>query len=189
MDTRSCGDMRVLITKLPKRSLKVNRSRKIVILCHCLLNANAKIAGLAHYGGALLPVVNTYLSSGAGIIQLPCPETTYLGVKRWGMTRDQYDTPYYRRHCRHLLAPYLEQLLDYRHNSYSIEAIVGIDGSPSCGVRFTCEGYCGGMIDPQHPQASREVAGQGVFIEELVKMLEENDLVVPFDAINENNPL
>lgn len=36
----------------------MNRSKKIVVLCHCLLNSNPKIAGLSHYPGALLPVVS-----------------------------------------------------------------------------------------------------------------------------------
>ena len=167
----------------------MKRSRKIVVFCHCLLNVNAKIAGLAHYQGALLPVVNRYLQAGAGIVQLPCPETTYLGGKRWGMTKEQYDTPFYRRHCRQLLAPYVEQLLDYHRNGCRIEAIVGIDGSPSCGVHVTCEGYCGGMLDPQHPQTPRATAGRGVFIEELLRLLEEYDISVPFDAIDENHPV
>lgn len=167
----------------------MKRSRKIVVLCHCLLNVNAKIAGLAHYQGALLPVVNRHLSAGAGIIQLPCPETTYLGGKRWGMTREQYDTPFYRRHCRQLLSPYVEQLLDYRRNGCSIEAVIGIDGSPSCGVHSTCEGYCGGMIDTLHRQIPKMVGGRGVFIEELINLLEEHEISVPFDAIDENQPL
>lgn len=167
----------------------MKRNKKIVLLCHCLLNSNAKINGLALYGGAHEPVVGKYLSAGAGIIQLPCPETTYLGLKRWGMTRDQYDTPFYRRHCRALLQPYIDQLLDYRRNGCSIEAVVGVDGSPSCGVRFSCEGYCGGMIDYQHPQSAHEVAGKGVFIDELAKMLDENNIAIPFESINENEPL
>lgn len=158
-------------------------------MCHCLLNSNAKIDGLALYGGAHVPVVGKYLSSGAGIIQLPCPETTYLGLKRWGMTRDQYDTPFYRRHCRTLLQPYIDQLIDYRRNGCGIEAVVGVDGSPSCGVHFSCEGYCGGMIDPQKTQLAHEVAGRGVFIDELTRLLEENDITIPFDAINEHDPL
>ncbi len=158
-------------------------------MCHCLLNSNSKILGLSFYQGALLPVVNKYLATGAGLIQLPCPEMTYLGLKRWGMTKDQYDTPFYRRHCAEILRPYVDQINEYSNNGYRIEAIVGVDGSPSCGVHFTCEGYCGGMIDREHPQSFQEVEGQGVFIRELANMLKENGIYLQFDAINENNPL
>lgn len=158
-------------------------------MCHCLLNSNSKISGLSFYGGALLPVVNKYLATGAGIIQLPCPEMTYLGLKRWGMTREQYDTPFYRRHCIEILTPYVDQIFEYIHNGYSIECVVGVDGSPSCGFRFTCEGYCGGMIDVERPQSSQEVPGKGVFMRELSAMLNECGISLQFDAINENNPL
>jgi predicted secreted protein len=167
----------------------VKRSKKIVVLCHCLLNVNSKILGLAFYEGALLPVVNKYLATGVGIIQLPCPEMTCLGIKRWGMTKNQYDTVFYRRHCIDILTPYVDQIGEYLQNGYSIEGIIGVDGSPSCGVRFTCEGYCGGMIDNNHPQSAQEVAGKGVFIRELEKMLQEKNISLQFDAINENNPL
>ena len=45
------------------------------------------------------------------------------------------------------------------------------------------------MIDPQHPQTVRPVAGRGVFIEELMNLLDEHAISVPFDAIDENQPL
>jgi predicted secreted protein len=167
----------------------VKRSKRIVVMCHCLLNSNSKISGLSFYVGALLPVVNKHLATGTGIIQLPCPEMTYLGLKRWGMTRDQYDTPFYRRHCIEILTPYVDQIIEYIQNGYVIEGVVGVDGSPSCGVRFTCEGYCGGVIDGDHPQSCQEVAGKGVFIRELSNMLNQNNISLQFDAINENNPL
>ncbi len=167
----------------------MNRSKKIVVLCHCLLNSNSKIGGLAHYPGALLPVVNKHLASGAGIVQLPCPEMTYLGLKRWGMSKDQYDTPFFRRHCNKVLTPYVDQIVEYQNNGYRVECIVGVDGSPSCGVKHTCHGYCGGMIDHEHPQSVQETEGSGVFIEELRKMLKQHSISVPFEAIDENNPL
>lgn len=167
----------------------MKRSKRIVVMCHCLLNSNSKISGLSFYDGALLPVVNKHLATGAGIIQLPCPEMTYLGLKRWGMTKDQYDTPFYRRHCIEILTPYVDQIIEYIQNGYNIEGVVGVDGSPSCGVRFTCEGYCGGMIDKEHPQSSQEVEGEGVFIRELSTLLKQNNISLLFDAINENNPL
>ncbi|WP_051328233.1 hypothetical protein [Desulfatirhabdium butyrativorans] len=83
----------------------MKRSRKVVVLCHCLLNANVKVHALATYPGIFPPVVAEFLEPGIGILQLPCPETTFLGLNRWGMTREQYDIPAYRRHCRRILIP------------------------------------------------------------------------------------
>lgn len=145
--------------------------------------------GLSAYGGALERIVNKYVSTGTGIIQLPCPELTYLGLKRWGMTREQYDTPYYRRHCNNILIPYVDQIQDYVCNNYIIEKIIGVDGSPSCGVNVTCLGYCGGMLSGQKAYTSQEVSEAGVFIRELSVMLKQRDITIPFDAINEKNPL
>lgn len=157
-------------------------------MCHCLLNSNSKISGLSLYSGTLLPLVGKYMDAGVGIIQLPCPEVTYLGLKRWGMTRDQYDTPFYRRHCTRLLRPYVDQIFEYISNEYTIECIIGVDGSPSCGFRFTCEGYCGGVIDGASSQSFQEIPGQGIFIQELSRLLTQRDISVPFDAIDEQEP-
>jgi len=157
-------------------------------MCHCILNVNSKIMGLAFYAGALERAVKKYLSAGTGIIQLPCPELTFLGLKRWGMTRDQYDTPYYRRHCTAILTPYVDQITDYVHNGYRVEAVIGVDGSPSCGVRRTCTGYCGGMIGREQVPDPQEINEPGVFIRTLAAMLEAQSLSIPFEAISENDP-
>jgi len=81
----------------------MKRSKKLVLLAHCILNVNSKVVGLAQYAGALEDLVCGHIRRGSGLIQLPCPETTFLGLKRWGMTREQYDTPFYRSHCRNIL--------------------------------------------------------------------------------------
>ena len=40
--------------------------------------------------------------------------------------------------------PYLEQLQEYIKNGYKIVGLLGIDGSPSCGISKTCTGKWGG---------------------------------------------
>ncbi|NLF97607.1 MAG: DUF523 domain-containing protein [Candidatus Riflebacteria bacterium] len=165
----------------------MKRSKKLVLLAHCILNSNSKVVGLAQYAGALEEVVVGHIRRGSGIIQLPCPETTFLGLKRWGMTREQYDTPFYRSHCRSILQPYMQQIEDYLANGYNIEEIVGVDGSPSCGVNLTCAGYCGGEMDDaarQHHNL-REISGRGIMMEVLVELLAEKGINARFSAISE----
>ena len=118
----------------------------MVLLAHCILNPNAKIAGAAQTRGAIPGVLEGLLQDGVGIVQLPCPEQTFGGCRRWGMTREQYDVPCYRKHCRSLLEDVVEQMEDYLRNGYEVLGIVGVDGSPSCGVDRTCAGYKGGEI-------------------------------------------
>ncbi|MDJ0622385.1 MAG: hypothetical protein QNJ17_05440 [Desulfocapsaceae bacterium] len=74
----------------------MNRGRKILIVCHCILNINAKIQPLAPVQGVLTETIRPYLDDGCGLFQLPCPEVSYLGMNRWGMTREQYDHPAFR---------------------------------------------------------------------------------------------
>lgn len=164
----------------------MKRNKRIVIVAHCILNVNSKVIGLAQYSGAVKNLVTNYINEGIGIIQLPCPELTYLGLERWGMTKNQYDNPSYRKHCTDLVIPYVEQIIQYKKSGYVIEGIVGIDGSPSCGVDLTCSGYKGGMIEDGAHQ-SHYINGSGIMMEELRKLLDINDVSLEIIAISEKD--
>jgi len=167
----------------------IKRSGKLVIMAHCILNANSKVKGLSLYPGVVGNIVLKYIDAGFGIIQLPCPEITYGGLKRWGKCRDQYDHPKYRRHCRELLEQVVDQIEEYVNNDYEIEGIIGIDGSPSCGVNITCRGYAGGELADTSTVNQlanlRETEGQGIFIEELVNMVSQRNVKCKLLAIDE----
>ncbi|KZS69571.1 hypothetical protein A4G29_16925 [Mycobacterium kansasii] len=55
------------------------RSRRVVLVSHCLLNENTRYAGGATRPGAVAEVVNELLTARAGIHQLPCPEQLAWG--------------------------------------------------------------------------------------------------------------
>ncbi|NTU71134.1 MAG: DUF523 domain-containing protein [Coriobacteriia bacterium] len=162
------------------------RGRRIVVVAHCVLNSNSKVDGLANYAGAIRSTVAPLVESGVGIVQLPCPEATFLGMKRWGMTYEQYDTPAYRRHCRRILAPVIHELVAFDSAGYSLESVIGIDNSPSCGVNLTCRGYTGGEIETV--PTSTKSPGRGVFIEELQALLAARSLAIDFQAVDEDEP-
>ena len=171
----------------------MKRSGKILILCHCLMNANAKVRPLASYPGVLMEALEPYLRQGVGIIQLPCPESSYLGINRWGMSKEQYDHPRFRRHCRHILTPVLDQVEAYCASGCEIVGVVGADGSPNCGIHQTPMGYNGGVIGASGAVEEQIggvhlAAGTGVFMEELKRMLAEKSIVTTFMAIDEKNP-
>ena len=42
----------------------MHRSRAVLVVCHCLLNANAKVRPLAAYSGAALAVIEPFLQIG-----------------------------------------------------------------------------------------------------------------------------
>jgi predicted secreted protein len=161
-----------------------------MVLCHCHLNANAVITPLAEYEGVNNTVIAKIIEDGTGLLQLPCPETTWLGMQRWGMTKNQYDTAAYRRFCREILQPSIDQISAWITVGYEIRGVLGVTGSPSCGVRTTCMGYMGGEIscnrknDSKHPVA-KMTPGSGVFIEVLQEVFREQAFDIQFLEIED----
>ncbi len=133
------------------------RSRRLVLLSHCILNQNAVVQPLARQPGALGGIVRLCLEAGVGMLQLPCPELAARDPERAQAERPSYDTPEYRAHCRGLLEPIRAQVEAYRRAGYEIVGLIGIGDSPSCGLLTTYEGG--------------SVPGRGVFMEELLAMI------------------
>lgn len=168
----------------------MKRKNSLVITAHCILNVNAKIYPLARQPGTHLEVLAPFLEKGAGIFQLPCPENAYLGMKRWGMTYEQYDTPAFRTFCRKLLTPPVNQIHNLVTNGCIVEAVVGMDKSPNCGANETCTGYSGGEIcSPgtleKQQRALEFVPGKGLFFRILDGMLTERSINARFTGISE----
>ncbi|PLS16274.1 hypothetical protein CVD28_17510 [Bacillus sp. M6-12] len=130
----------------------MQRSKKILLISHCILNQNTVIDCEARAKGAVPSVINWAMAEGYGILQLPCPEFTFSGLSRPPMTYEEYDTAEYRKHCRSILAPVISQLKEYSKHGYEIIGSVGIQSSPSC--------------DPK----------RGVFMDELQVLAGENGI-------------
>ncbi len=169
----------------------MKRSRKIVVLSHCLLNGNSKIRGGAIYGTILEPVLEFIVAQKAGIIQLPCPEHSFSGEARWGKSKAQYDSPFFRNHCQNVLRLVVDGLLDYQNNNYQLLGVLGISGSPSCGVFETFQADWGGEINDcltsSTMKSGRMVEEPGVFIEVFQAMLAEKGLSLFFTDVKEGD--
>ena len=132
-------------------------------VAHCLLNPHTRVKGLGPLNFRPEPP----------LVQLPCPEALYLGLDRWAVTRNQLDVPEFRRFCRSLIMHYAD-LIEMLASKGAGIRIVGVAGSPSCGVLSTSVGYQGGRVR----EASHEhVQGMGMFMEELTKELERRGVV------------
>lgn len=166
-----------------------HHSKKVVPVSHCLLNPNSKVSGSNISWTEVLPLTSYLLNTGAGLYQLPCPEQTYLGCNRWGQSKEQYDNPYYREHCRLILKQVLNDLSEYSLNGYSIPYLLGIKGSPSCGIDHTFSAPWAGEIllreASQNPGSI--LPGSGVFMEEASFMLSELGLDIPLVEVDEKN--
>jgi predicted secreted protein len=130
------------------------RGRRVVFLSHCLLNENVRYLGGAGRAGGVSEVVDRYLASGVGICQLPCPEQRAWGgvlKRRMLIAYGSGGTPraplarlllrpftwYTQRVYARLAKMVARDVLDYRRSGMDVVGLVGIGGSPSCGVRTT----------------------------------------------------
>lgn len=133
----------------------------VCVVSHCLLNPLVRVRGLRQ----------PELSHRGPLIQLPCPEAIYMGLDRWAVTRNQLDIPEYRRFCRKLMLSSLDAM-EMLSGRYRI-AVVGVAGSPSCGVFTTTTGYTGGRVrESEH----NVIPGMGIFMEELRRAMDERGI-------------
>lgn len=162
--------------------------KKIVFVSHCVLNTASKVTegascDITEEEVARRKFLHKAIEQDIHIIQLPCPEFNLYGASRWGHTKEQFDNPFYKDNCRRMLEPYILQIKEYINASHNFEVlgVIGIDGSPSCGVNFTCCGDWGGELS-SHPDIKSVIQGvhvkteKGVFMEVLEKMLQENGI-------------
>jgi predicted secreted protein len=165
--------------------------QKIIFAAHCVLNTASKVVmyntdEMAQEEALRRHFVHAVLDAGLQMRQMPCPEFTLYGCKRWGHCSDQFDNPFFRNHCQKLLAPVLDEVTAYMTDRERFEVLgfVGIDGSPSCGVDYTCTGPWGGNLAGRDDLAAavagaKLVKGRGVFFDELNRMLGERGLRLP----------
>ena len=171
----------------------------IIFVSHCVLNTAAKVvmyneAEMAAEEDLRRRFVSKAVSQGVQLIQLPCPEFIMYGSRRWGHVSEQFDTPYFRQECRRMLEAYLQQLGEYLSNDrFRVRGIVGIDGSPSCGVDYTCYGNWGGNLSDRDDlqdciATSRLGKGRGILMDELFKLLAERGMNVPMVGLFADEP-
>jgi uncharacterized protein YbbK (DUF523 family) len=131
------------------------RGGRVVLLSHCLLNENVRYLGGA---GGVGEVAGGYLARriGIGICQLPCPEQRAWGgvLKRCMLVAYGSAGPlrapvarlpqrpftwYARRVYARLARTITRDVADYRRCGVEVVGLVGIGGSPSCGVATTLD--------------------------------------------------
>lgn len=153
------------------------RSKQVVFVANCLLNANNKVREFARYPGMFSEVIHILDELQLGIMQLPCPEVLYMGNQRWWNSRNLYDNAGYRALCRRLSEPVAQYMENYRIAGYEVVAILTCDGSPSCGI--TMSSYCEDWGGRPKEVPRVLVKKPGIFMEELLRLLKERELPVP----------
>jgi predicted secreted protein len=190
--------------------LQDQRSGKVLVLSHCLLNQNVRYLGGAFHPGMVDEAVDQARRHGYGLYQLPCPEQ-----RAWGGVLKRHLLPAYgaegtlRYRLRRLLLwlfirytnlryrllarRVARDVADYRRSGFVVAGIVGVAGSPSCGVRRTLElsGAVEAMAACPLAALDREafnreviaanvVAGEGLFVRQLRRALQRKGIQLPF---------
>ncbi len=136
--------------------LEDERSKRVIFVSHCLLNENTRYLGGAFRPGGLDELVGGFQREGMGICQMHCPEQ-----RAWGGVLKRYLLPIYGSRgtllyrLRHLLLPLflrytrwryrrlakevVRDIEDYVRSGFEVVGIVGVGGSPSCGVCTTLD--------------------------------------------------
>lgn len=97
---------------------------------HCRVHVIGKNFPLAHEFSAYL------LNNEVGIVTYHCPELTSGGYNRNPQGMIQYDNVFFRQHCEKMLEVPLLMIQEFINNGYRLCAVVGLQNSPSCGVRW-----------------------------------------------------
>src|SRR5215471_7303757 len=127
------------------------RSKRVIFVSHCLLNENTRYLGGAFWPGGMDELVDIFQQESLGICQMHCPEQ-----RAWGGVLERYMLPIYGSHgtlfyrLRHVLLPLflwytrwryrrlakevVRDIEDYVRSGFGVVGIVGVGGSPSCGV-------------------------------------------------------
>jgi len=164
------------------------RSKTVLFVAHCILNQNSISDGTAEYPGAIKEIMELFIKSDVGIVQMPCPELLCLGLDRGN--RNGNVIPVVEENTRirvmmeressvgkigHLVQDLLFQISEYKKYGFEIRGIVGINRSPSCGVETTSKD-------------NKEIKGEGVFIETLRNELNKKGIQIKIVGVKAIEP-
>jgi predicted secreted protein len=151
---------------------------KVAFVAHCMLNQNAKVIGGALCRGVYPPLLDQLREHGWEVEQLPCPELTFTGLNRFWAVREQYDTLAYRRHCRRIASAVGGAIAAHIARGDDV-VLVGLEGSPSMGVRITSSDP-DRAGRPDWPNGAPELTpGRGILIEDLLAELARRGIQEP----------
>jgi predicted secreted protein len=151
---------------------------KVAFVAHCMLNQNAKVVGGALCPGVYSPLVEQLREHGWEIAQMPCPELTFTGMNRFWAVREQYETLAYTQHCRRIAGAVAGAVSAHLERGDEV-VLVGLEGSPSMGVRVTSSDP-DRAGRPEWPDGAPELApGRGILIEEVLGELANRGVPEP----------
>ncbi|UCC96001.1 MAG: hypothetical protein JSW40_04425 [Candidatus Omnitrophota bacterium] len=159
------------------------KDKKIILIAQCLINPYCRVHVLGQNFPLSHELTNYLMSKKVGIIQYPCPETTALGLKRNPQGRQQYDSAFFRNHCKELLKIPMLMVKEFIENGYRLAAFIGLENSPTCGIHWgkhKVNKYNTESPIPVDNPAPDEPRLMGIMAEILMDELTKEDIKVPF---------
>ncbi len=148
---------------------------RVVILAHCILNQATRArwdgGGATRTEGAIKEIITPLLEHGVGIIQMECPEQTLYGNPRPPKSKDDYDTPEFKKKCREIAERAMQTI---ENSAPELIAALGFEGSPSCGVGRTTR-----TIKGSHAESP----GEGHLIEAIRQEMRKKGLDAPIIGV------
>ncbi|MGE5397990.1 MAG: hypothetical protein ACM3MK_10705 [Chitinophagales bacterium] len=196
------------LTQIQNR-LKDERSGKIIFLSHCLLNMNARYLGGASRNSCVAEIIQGAIERDIAIIQMKCPEQQawggilkplmWLAFERKRTTRCYMRAiilpiflHYTRLRYRRIARAVINEIYNYEDSGYKVIGIVGIDGSPTCGVnqridmKRAFDLYASSSVQTlNREEFNRNLyakclsSGSGIFIDELKRGLDKKRIIIP----------
>lgn len=168
----------------------MNRSKKIAIISHCIINQNSVVKGEYKDINIFFPFIKKLFEENIGILQLPCPENECYGLRRWGHVKEQFDNCGYRKYLEKIVNSFVDIIKEYINNGYEIVGIYGIAGSPSCGVNLTCSANWEGEISLYKDKEDivsriKMINESGIFMEIFKSVLDKNKINIPFYDVDD----
>lgn len=159
------------------------KDKKIVLITQCLVNPYCRVHILGQNFPLSQELTNYLMEKKVGIIQYPCPETTAMGLKRNPQGREQYDSIFFRDHCKELLKIPMLMVREFVKNGYRLTCFIGLENSPTCGARWgkhKVNRYQTESPNPVDNPEPNELVLKGIMAEILEEELLKENIKVPF---------
>lgn len=159
------------------------RGKKVVFIVHCLLNQNSISDGTAVCPAGFKDIIDYFLDENIGIVQMPCPEFSCLGLDRGNIygadspvvventrIRAEMQKAVSNEKLDKLVDHVIQQISEYHRYGFDVIGMIGANRSPNCGVDTTSDN-------------NMETRGMELFIEKISNRLAKENIVVPMIGI------
>jgi len=159
-----------------------DESERVVLVSHCILNQSARArwggGGARRDTGIIRDVLDLLMAEGIGVVQMDCPEFSLFGNPRRPRTKEGYNTPEFREICSQIAGRTCDRIAAFQKTGptgIDVIAVLGMEGSPSCGVERTPR-----IIDDEGVDAPEA----GLLMEALMEKMRQMGLETPILGIS-----